>query len=57
MRLERSYVTCDQMEHESVSVYMYRWGQALYRSSGIRHSEERHLHVIEDFHLVIKEAH
>ena len=25
-----------QMEHESVSVYMYRWGHALYRSSGIR---------------------
>ena len=24
-----------QMEHESVSVYMYRWGRALYRSSGI----------------------
>ena len=24
-----------QMEHESVSVYMYRWGRTLYRSSGI----------------------
>ena len=24
-----------QLEHESVSVYMYRWGRALYRSSGI----------------------
>ena len=24
-----------QMEHESVSVYMYRWGRALYQSSGI----------------------
>ena len=24
-----------QMEHESVSVYMYRWGRALYWSSGI----------------------
>ena len=24
-----------QMEHESISVYMYRWGRALYRSSGI----------------------
>ena len=22
-----------QMEHESVSVYMYRWGRALYQSS------------------------
>ena len=24
-----------QLEHESVSVYMYRWGRALYQSSGI----------------------
>ena len=24
-----------QMEHESISVYMYRWGRALYRSSEI----------------------
>ena len=24
-----------QLEHESVSVYMYRWGRALYRSLGI----------------------
>ena len=38
-----------QMEHEAVSVYMYRWGHALYRSSGIRPSEERHPHVIKDF--------
>ena len=38
-----------QMEHESVSVYMYRWGRALYRSSGIQPSEERHPHVIKDF--------
>ena len=38
-----------QMEHESISIYMYRWGQALYRSSGIRPSEERHPHVIKDF--------
>ena len=37
------------MEHEAVSVYMYRWGHALYRSSGIRPSEERHPHVIKDF--------
>ena len=28
---------------------MYRWGRALYRSSGIRPSEERHPHVIKDF--------
>ena len=38
-----------QMEHEAVSIYMYRWGRALYRSSGIRPSEERHPHVIKDF--------
>ena len=28
---------------------MYRWGRALYRSSGIQPSEERHPHVIKDF--------
>ena len=38
-----------QMEHESVSVYIHRWGRALYRSSGIRPSEERHPHIIKDF--------
>ena len=38
-----------QMEHESISVYMYRWGRALYRSSGTQPSEERHPHVIRDF--------
>ena len=38
-----------QMEHESVSVYMYKWGRALYRSSGIRPDEERHPHIIKDF--------
>ena len=37
------------MEHESGSVYMYRWGCALYRFSGIRPSEERHPHIIKDF--------
>ena len=30
-----------QMEHEFVSVYMYRWGHALYRSSGIRPSDRK----------------
>ena len=38
-----------QMEHESVSVYRYRWSHALYRSSGIRPDEERHPHIIKDF--------
>ena len=37
------------MEHESIFIYMYRWGLALYRSSGIRPSEERHPHMIKDF--------
>ena len=32
-----------------MSVYRYRWGRALYRSSGIRPDEERHPHVIKDF--------
>ena len=43
-----------QMEHKSVSVYMYRWGRALYRSSGIRPSEERHPHIIKDFISLLK---
>ena len=38
-----------KMDHESISVYMYRWGRALYRSSGIRPSKERHPHIIKDF--------
>ena len=38
-----------QLEHESISVYTYRWGRALYRSSGIRPENERHPHVIKDF--------
>ena len=49
MRLERSYATCDRWSTNPVSVYMYRWGRALYRSSGIRPSEERHPHMIKDF--------
>ena len=38
-----------QLEHESISVYTYRWGRALYRSSGICPENERHPHVIKDF--------
>ena len=38
-----------QLEHESVSVYMYRWGRALYRSSGIQPENERHPNIIKDF--------
>ena len=38
-----------QLEHESVSVYVYRWGRALYRSSGICPKNERHPHVKKDF--------
>ena len=38
-----------QMEHQSVSVYMYRWGRALYRSPGIWADNEIHTQVIKDF--------
>ena len=38
-----------QLEHESVSVYIYKWRRALYRSSGICPENERHPHVIKDF--------
>ena len=38
-----------QLEHESVSVYIYKWGRALYRSSGICPEYGRHPHVIKDF--------
>ena len=38
-----------QLEHESVSVYVYKWGRALYRSSGICPENNRHPHVIKDF--------
>ena len=38
-----------QMEHKSVSMYIYKRGRALYRSSGIHPENERHPHVIKDF--------
>ena len=38
-----------QLEHKSVSVYIYRWVRALYRSSVIHPENERHHHVIKDF--------
>ena len=38
-----------QLEHKSVSVYIYKWGRALYRSSGICTENERHPHVIKEF--------
>ena len=43
-----------QLEHESVSVYIYKWGRALYRSSGICPENERHPHVIKDFISLLK---
>ena len=43
-----------QLEHKSVSVYIYRWGRALYRWSGIHPENERHPHVIKDFILSLK---
>ena len=38
-----------QLEHKSISVYIYKWGKALYRSSVICPENERHPHVIKDF--------
>ena len=38
-----------QLEYESISVYTYRWGRALDRSSGICPENERHPHVIKNF--------
>ena len=38
-----------QLEHESISVYIYRRERALYRSSGIHPENERHPHIIKDF--------
>ena len=38
-----------QLEHKSMSVYTYRWGRALYRSSGIHPENERYPHGIKDF--------
>ena len=43
-----------QLEHESVSVYIYKWGRALYRSSGIWPENKRHPHVIKDFITSLK---
>ena len=45
-----------QMEHESISVYMYRWGRALYQSLGIRPNNERHPHVIKYFISSLKKS-
>ena len=46
-----------QLEHESVSVYIYKWGRALYRSTGIYPENERHPHVIKDFISSLKKKH
>ena len=43
-----------QKEHESITVYTYRWGWALLRSSGIHPEDERHPHVIKDFMTSLK---
>ena len=37
------------MGNKSIAVYTYRWGRALFRSSGIHPEDERHPHVIKDF--------
>ena len=48
-RLERSFVTCDRWSTNPSPSTCTGGGRALYRSSGIRPSEERHPHMIKDF--------
>ena len=43
-----------QMENESITVYTYRWGQTLLRSSGICPEDERHPHIIKDFMISLR---
>ena len=43
-----------QKENESITVYTYRWGQALLRSSGIHQEDERHPHIINNFVTSLK---
>ena len=38
-----------QKENEFITVYAYRWGHALVRSSGIHPENETHPHIIKDF--------
>ena len=45
-----------QKKHESITVYTYRWGWALLRSSGICPEDERHPHVIKDFVTFLKKS-
>ena len=54
MKLERKLRSMRHMEHEPVSVYIYKWGRALYRSSGICPENKRHPHVIKDFLSLLK---
>ena len=44
-----------QIENESITVYTYKWGQALLRSSGIHPEDERHPHIIKDFVTLLKQ--
>ena len=43
-----------QLEHESVSEYIYKWVRALYRPSGIHPENERHPYDIKDFISLLK---
>ena len=43
-----------QMENESITVYTYKWGQALLRSSGIHPEDEKHPHIIKNFVTSLK---
>ena len=49
MRLEKSYATCDRWSTSLSPSTCTGGAHALYRSSGIRPSEERHPHEIKDF--------
>ena len=43
-----------QKENESITIYTYRWGWALLRSSGICPEDERHPNIIKDFITSLK---
>ena len=44
-----------QMENESIAVYTYRWGRALFSSSGIHPEEERHPHGHQRLYFITEE--
>ena len=46
-----------QIENKSIAVYTYRWGWALFRSSGIHPEDERHPLCHQRLHFVTEEEH